>query len=54
MVLGLSEHVWSVGEYICHPVHVSDLLLKNWKDERSEISESALDARERKKTLPTS
>lgn len=54
MVLGLSEHVWSVGEYICHPVHVSDLLLKNWKDERNEISESALDARERKKILPTS
>lgn len=54
MALGLSAHVWSVGEYICHPVHASDLLRQNWQDQRNEISESALEARKRKKILPTS
>lgn len=54
MALGLSQHVWSVSEYICHPVHVSDQLRENWENERNEISESALEARKRKKLLPTS
>lgn len=54
MALGLSEHVWSVGEYICHPVHATDLVRKNWLDERNGTSESLLEARKREKMLPTS
>jgi len=54
MALGLTGHVWSVTEYVCHPVHISDLQLQDWQETRKKISESALEARERKKALPIS
>ena len=54
MVMGLTQHVWSVVEYIHYPVHVSELQRKLWTEERKNVLESPLDARNRKKTLPTS
>jgi len=54
MALGLTEHVWSVTEYVCHPVHISDLQLQDWQEMRKKISESALEAREREEVLPIS
>jgi len=54
MALGLADHVWSVVEYVCHPVHVSNLQRQDWQEQRNSVSESALDAYERKKALPTS
>ena len=54
MALGLADHVWSVLEYVCHPVHVSDLQRRDWEDQRNSVSESALDTYERKKAIPTS
>ncbi len=54
MALGLADHVWSVVEYVCDPVHVSDLQRQEWLEQRNGVSESALDVYERKKALPTS
>ena len=54
MALGLADHGWRVVEYVCHPVHVSDLQRAIWAEERSTVQESALDCRFRKKTLPIS
>lgn len=54
MVLRLADHVWSVAEYVCHPVHVSDLQRDIWAQERNAVQESALDAYKRRKALPTS
>jgi len=54
MALGLADHVWSVVEYVCHPVHVSDLQRDIWAEERNAAQESPLDHRFRNKVLPTS
>ena len=54
MALTLADHVWSVVQYVCHPVHVSDLQRQEWLEQRNGVSESALDVYERKKALPTS
>ena len=54
MALGLADHVWSLMEYVCHPVHVSDLHRDIGAEERNAVQESALDRRFRKKVLPIS
>ena len=54
MVLGLTEKVWSVLEYIRYPVHVSDLQRQCWSEQRKDVLESALERYQRKKTLPIS
>jgi len=54
MALGLTDHIWTVVEYVCHPVHVSDLQRRNWQEHRNEVAESAIEAYKRKKALPTS
>jgi len=54
MALGLAEAVWTVPRYVAHPVHVSDLQREIWAEQRQSWLTSALDARKRKKLLPTS
>lgn len=54
MTLGLSDHPWSLGEYIGHPVHVSDLQRDIWAEDRQALQESALDRYFHKKALPIS
>ena len=54
MALGLTSTPWSVEQYVEHPVHVSDLQREIWAEERQKWLTSALDARKRKKLLPTS
>jgi hypothetical protein len=54
MALGVSDHPWSIPEYISYPVHVSDLQRDMWAEERNAAQESALDQYSGKKTLPTS
>jgi hypothetical protein len=54
MALGLTDQVWTVPQYVEHPVHVSDLQREIWAEQRKSLLESALDAYERKKRLPTS
>jgi hypothetical protein len=54
MALGLSDHVWSIWEYVYYPVHVSDLQRDIRAEERQTRQESAVDRHFRKKALPTS
>jgi hypothetical protein len=54
MAIGLSGRVWSVLEYIRHPVHVSDLDRAIWDEERLEVLTSALDREKARKTVPSS
>ncbi len=54
MALGLTDRVWSVREYIRHPVHVDDLTRAIWAEERQDVLTSALDRYKRSKAVPTS
>jgi hypothetical protein len=54
MAMGLSGRVWSVLEYIRHPVHVDVLTREIWAEEREEVLTSALDRHKRRKTVPSS
>jgi hypothetical protein len=54
MAMGLSERVWSVLEYVRHPVHVGELTRAIWAEEREDVLTSALDRYKRRKAVPTS
>ena len=54
MAQGLSDHVWSVSEYVRYPVHVDELTRAIWAEERQEVLTSALDRHKARKTIPTS
>lgn len=54
MALGLARELWTVRRYVSYPVHVSDLQPDLWAEQRQKLLTSALEARERKKRLPTS
>ncbi|RUL82802.1 hypothetical protein [Tautonia sociabilis] len=54
MAIGLTDRVWSVLDYIRHPVHVDDLTRAIWSEERQDVSTSALDRHIRRKAVPTS
>lgn len=54
MAQGLSDHAWSVPEYVCHPVHVSELDCLLWEEECQNALTSALDRYKRRKSLPMS
>ena len=54
MAQGLSDHVWSVPEYVRYPVHADDLIRAIWAEEGAEMLTSALDRQKRRKTVPSS
>jgi hypothetical protein len=54
MAMGLSERVWSVLEYVRHPVHADDLTRAIWAEERAEVLTSALDRQKPRKAMPAS
>lgn len=54
MAMRLTDHVWTVVEYLRHPVHVSTYQREEWAGRRNIALESALDARNCKRTWPTS
>jgi len=54
MALGLAQELWTMPRYVNHPVHVSDLQHGLWTEQRQTLLTSALEARKRKKQLPTS
>jgi hypothetical protein len=54
MVLRLASAVWSVRQYVLHPVHVSDLQQAIWAEQRQEWLTSALARLKPKETVPTS
>jgi hypothetical protein len=54
MAMGLSVRVWSVLQYVRHPVHVDDLTRAIWAEEREEALTSALDHQKPRKVMPAS
>jgi hypothetical protein len=54
MVTGLSDHVWSVLEYIRFPAHVDELTRALWAEERENVLTSALELQKGRKAVPTS
>lgn len=54
MAMGLSERVWSVREYVRHPVHVDELTRAIWAEEREEVLTSALDRQKPRGVMPAS
>jgi hypothetical protein len=54
MALGLTEHVWSVREYVQYVVHVSDLQRQIWTEERDFLLTSELEAHKHLRHVPTS
>lgn len=54
MAVGLTDHRWSVEEYVGYPVHVDSLTRMIWAEDRENALTSALDHDKRQKTLPTS
>jgi Integrase core domain len=51
---GLADGIWSVWRYVCHPVHVCGLMRDIWSESREIIATSALKAKKRLETVPTS
>jgi hypothetical protein len=54
MAAGLSERVWSVLDYVRHPVHGDDLTRAIWAEEREMVLTSALERETPRKTVPSS
>jgi len=54
MAQGLADRVWSVLQYVRHPVHVDGLTRAIWAEERVDALTSALDRQKPRKTVPSS
>jgi hypothetical protein len=54
IVMGLTDHLWSVAEYVRYPVHVGALQRAIWSEERENLLTIGLNRRKRLKPLPTS
>lgn len=54
IAMGLTDHVWSVPEYACYPVHVGDLRRTIWSEERENLLTNGLNRRKRPNPSPTS
>jgi hypothetical protein len=54
MAMRLTDHVWTVLDYIRYPVHVDDLKREIWAEERQKVLTSAPEREKPRKTLPTS
>ncbi len=53
LAMGLTGHVWTVGEYLRHAFHVSSYQLEEWAVRRNNALDSALEAGKRKRISPT-
>lgn len=54
MAMGLTDHFWSVAEYVCYPVHVGDFQRALWAEDRENLITNGLNRQKRLKPLPTS
>ena len=54
MAMGLTDRLWSVQEYVRHPVHVDELTRAIWAEDRREVLTSALDRQKARRTVPPS
>jgi hypothetical protein len=54
MAMGLAKRVWSVRDYVYHPVHVSGWQRALWAEQRKTLLTTGLNGHKHRKTLPTS
>lgn len=54
MAMGLTDHLWTVLEYVRYPVHVGELQRAIWAENRENLLRNGLNRQERLKPLPTS
>jgi hypothetical protein len=54
MATRLTDHAWTVLEYITSPVHADDLKRAIWAEERRDVLTLALEREKPRKSLPTS
>lgn len=54
MAMGLTEHPWSVQEYVRYPVHVGEFQRATWAEERENLLTNGLNRQKRPIPLPTS
>jgi IS1 family transposase len=54
MAMGLAKRVWSVRDYVYHPVHVSAWQRALWAEQRKTLLTTGLNGQKHRKTLPTS
>lgn len=54
MAMGLAQHVWSVRDYVYHPVHVGAWQRALWLEKRETLLTTGLSGQKHRKTLPTS
>jgi hypothetical protein len=53
MAIGLADRVWSVRDYVGHPVHVGDWQRAVWAERRKNLLATGLNGQKHRKTLPT-
>lgn len=54
MAIGLATRLWSVRDYVWHPVHVGSWQQVLWTEQREKLLTNGLNRRKRRKCLPTS
>lgn len=54
LAMRLTNHAWSVGEYVSQPVHVSDLQRAIWSEQRQNLLTIGLNGRKNLSPSPTS
>lgn len=54
IAMGLTDHAWSIAEYVSYPVHVGDLRRAIWSEDRENLLTIGLNRRKRVNPLPTS
>jgi len=54
MAMGLAKRVWSVRDYVFHPVHVGDWQRALWAEKRKTMLTAGLNGQKHRKPLPAS
>jgi hypothetical protein len=54
MAMGLTDHLWTVLEYVRYPVHVGEFQRTVWAEDRENLLANGLNRRKRPKLLPVS
>lgn len=54
MAMALTNHPWTVLEYVCYPVHVAEFQRAVWEEDRENLLTHGLNRQKRPKPLPTS
>ena len=54
MAMGLTDHCWTVPDYVQYPVHVGEFQRAVWAEDRENLLTNGLSRRKRRKPLPMS